>query len=86
MKNKKRLAFCMQYANQLWQGDTMFGPYVRDHENKPKQTKLIAFIDDASRVACHAQFFFEETTAMLIDVLRAAFYKRGIPEQLYVDN
>lgn len=86
LKNKKRLAFCMQYANQLWQGDTMFGPYVKDPENKPRQTKLIAFIDDASRVAVHAEFFFEETTAMLIEVLRAAFYKRGIPEQLYVDN
>ena len=26
--NKKRLAFSMKYANQLWQADTMFGPYV----------------------------------------------------------
>ena len=24
--NKKRLAFSMKYANQLWQADTMFGP------------------------------------------------------------
>lgn len=30
--NKKRLAFSMQYANQLWQADTMYGPYVK-HEN-----------------------------------------------------
>jgi len=26
--NRKRLAFSMKYANQLWQADTMFGPYV----------------------------------------------------------
>src|SRR6202041_807936 len=26
--NKKRLAFSMKYANQLWQADTMFGPYL----------------------------------------------------------
>ena len=25
--NKKRLAFSMKYANQLWQADTMFGPF-----------------------------------------------------------
>ena len=47
-ENKRSLAFSMQYANQLWQADTMFGPQV-----DRKQTKLIAFIDDASRVLCH---------------------------------
>lgn len=85
LKNKKRLAFCMQYANQLWQGDTMFGPYVKDGNNH-KQTKLIALIDDASRVVTHAEFFFEENTDTLVQALKSAFYKRGIPEQLYVDN
>jgi transposase InsO family protein len=85
LNNKKRLAFCMQYANQLWQGDTMYGPYVKDR-GTPKQTKLIAFIDDASRVVTHAEFFFDENIDTLVRVLKAAFYKRGIPEQLYVDN
>ncbi len=84
--NKKRLAFAMQYANQLWQADTLFGPYVCAGNNVKKQTKLIAFIDDASRVCCHAEFFFEENVHSLIKVLKSAFYKRGIPEQLYVDN
>jgi len=83
--NKKRLAFCMQYANQLWQADTMYGPYVKTPAGH-KQTKLIAFIDDASRVAAHAEFFFEENIDSLVRALKAAFYKRGIPEQLYVDN
>lgn len=83
--NKMRLAFAMQYANQLWQADTMFGPYVTNL-GAHKQTKLIAFIDDASRVVCHGEFFFEENVDTLIKALKAAFYKRGIPEQLYVDN
>ncbi len=47
--NKKRLAFSMQYSNQLWQADTMFGPFVTDGK-KHRQSKLIAFLDDASRV------------------------------------
>lgn len=83
--NKKRLAFAMAHANDLWQGDTMFGPYV-NHKGKKVQTKLIAFIDDASRVICHAQFFPSENTDSLITTLRSAFYKRGVPKQLYVDN
>lgn len=84
--NKKRLAFAMQYANQLWQADTMFGPYVKERSGKMQQTKLIAFIDDASRVLCHGQFFFNENTETLTSAIRSAFYKRGIPQQLYCDN
>jgi hypothetical protein len=57
--NKRRLAFSMQYANQLWQADTLFGPHVSCN-CVPKETRLIAFIDDASRVLCHGEFFFEE--------------------------
>lgn len=83
--NKKRLAFAMEHANDLWQADTMFGPYVQNN-GKMVQTKLIAFIDDASRVICHAQFFFSENIDALVTSLKAAFYKRGIPKQLYVDN
>ena len=84
-QNKKRLAFSMQYANQLWQADTMFGPYVTDG-SKSRQPKLIAFLDDASRVLCHGEFFFHENIDSLVKAIKAAFYKRGVPEQLYVDN
>jgi len=83
--SKLRLAFAMQYANQLWQADTMHGPFVK-HDGKPAQTRLIAFIDDASRVCCHAQFFLAENTGTMSSAIRSAFYKRGVPEQLYVDN
>jgi transposase InsO family protein len=83
-ENKRRLAFAMQYANQLWQADTLYGPFVRD-SGAPRQTYLIAFLDDASRVLCHGEFFFEENVDSLIRAMQAAFYKRGIPEQLYVD-
>ncbi len=83
--HKQRLAFSMKYANQLWQADTLVGPYCNAGGTK-KQARLIAFLDDASRVLCHGEFFFEENTDTLIQALRAAFYKRGIPEQLLVDN
>ena len=86
--NKKRLAFSMKFANQLWQADTMFGPYVETATSagSRKQAKLIAFIDDASRVLCHGEFFFEENVDTLVRAIRAALYKRGVPEQLLVDN
>jgi len=83
--NKHRLAFSKEHANQMWQADTMIGPYVH-HGNGHAQTKLIAFIDDASRVICHGEFFLQENVDTLIRALRAALYKRGVPEQIYVDN
>lgn len=83
--NKHRLAFAKAHANDMWQADTLFGPYVH-HNGAPIQTRLIAFLDDASRVCCHGQFFFQETVDTLIEALRAAFYKRGVPHSLYVDN
>ena len=86
--NKKRLAFSMKYANQLWQADTMFGPHVDTGVAGAarQQARLIAFIDDASRVLCHGEFFFEENVDTMVRAIRAAFYKRGVPEQLLVDN
>jgi putative transposase len=86
--NRTRLAFSMKHANQLWQADTMFGPYVDTGMSirSRKQARLIAFIDDASRVLCHGEFFFDENVDSLVQAIRAAFYKRGVPEQLLVDN
>ncbi|MFT3831057.1 MAG: DDE-type integrase/transposase/recombinase [Opitutaceae bacterium] len=84
--SKERLCFAKRFANQMWQADTLVGPFVSDSKGQPRQTRLIAFLDDASRVCCHGEFFFEETHASLKSALRAALYKRGVPESLYVDN
>lgn len=83
--NKIRLAFAKAHANEMWQADTLIGPYLQ-HGGVHVQTRLIAFLDDASRVCCHGQFFHAENVDTLIEALRAAFYKRGVPQSLYVDN
>lgn len=85
-QNKRRLAFAMQYANELWQADTMYGPYITGPDATPVQPRLIAFLDDASRVCCHAQFYLSENIDSMVSAIRSAFYKRGIPQQVYVDN
>jgi transposase InsO family protein len=83
--NKVRLAFAKAHVNEMWQADTLYGPYVQCN-GAPAQTRLIAFLDDASRVCAHGQFFLSENVDTLIESLRAAFYKRGVPHSLYVDN
>jgi transposase InsO family protein len=84
-EQEKRLTFAKAHTGELWQADTMVGPYVK-HGDGHIQVKLIAFIDDASRVCCHGEFFLAENTDTLIKALRSALYKRGVPDAMYVDH
>jgi transposase InsO family protein len=85
IESKRRLAFAKAHANELWQADTMVGPYVQ-HGAGRVQSKLIAFLDDASRVCCHGEFFLADNTEALLKAFKTALYKRGLCECLYVDN
>ncbi|MCU7862088.1 MAG: DDE-type integrase/transposase/recombinase [Candidatus Thiodiazotropha sp. (ex Lucinoma kastoroae)] len=83
---KLRLSFAMRYANELWQADTMYGPSIKQADGQWKKTFFIAFIDDASRVITHGEFFYRDNTENMIDAFRSALYKRGKPQRLYFDN
>lgn len=83
---KLRQSFAMQFANELWQADTMYGPSIKQPDGRWKKTFLIAFIDDASRVIAHAEFFYADNTENMIDAFKSALFKRGKPERLYFDN
>ena len=80
-----RLAFSKQFANQMWQADTMHGPFITGGK-APRPTRLMCFIDDASRVIPHGEFFFQENAESFVQTLKLALYKRGIPDQLYTDH
>ena len=83
---KLRLSFCMQFANELWQADTMYGPSIKQPNGSWKKTFLIAFIDDASRVITHGEFFYRDNTENMIEAFKSALFKRGKPDRLYFDN
>lgn len=83
--DKRRLAFAKAHANQMWQADTMHGPSVANGSGYAR-SRLIAFVDDASRVCCHGEFFISENADALIKALKSALYKRGVPESMFVDN
>lgn len=82
---KDKRLFEAIYPNELWQSDVMHGPYVVV-DGCDKKSYLIAIIDDHSRFIVHAEFYLAETRANLIDCLRQAVLKRGLPQKLYVDN
>jgi hypothetical protein len=83
---KQRMSFAMQFANELWQADTMYGPSIKQSDGQWKKTFLIAFIDDASRVITHAEFFYRDNTENMVSAFRSALFKRGKPARLYFDN
>jgi transposase InsO family protein len=74
--------------NTLWQSDIKYGPYIPNpaHEGKNMRTYLVAFIDDATRMIMHAQFYDKQTQEVLEDALRQAIQRNGSPRSLYVDN
>jgi putative transposase len=80
--------FCKAHRNCLWQADLKYGPYLPDplQRKKFRRSYLIAFIDDYSRLICHAEFYFEQKSEQLEHCLKRAILKRGIPDKLYVDN
>lgn len=77
-----------EHANDLWQADTSAGIWLPNPSNPKeyKQTRLISFIDDATRVCPHAEFYFDEQLPSLIDCFRKAMLKRGKPCKLLADN
>jgi len=77
-----------EHANDLWQGDTSHGVWLRDPENpnKPKMTKFIVFIDDATRKCTHGEFYFDEQIPSLLDCFGKALLTHGRPCRLLFDN
>jgi transposase InsO family protein len=78
--------FEVQLANQIWQSDMLFGPWVVRPGGGKRQVFLQATLDDASRLIPHAQFYPDQGLDSFLDCLRQAIAARGIPSRLYLDN
>lgn len=85
MPPQECLAFEFAHANDCWQADTTVGPTIVS-EGKHRQTYLIAFIDDASRLLVHGEFFFEDNALNMQKVFQKAVLKFGVPRRIFVDN
>ncbi len=85
VKSKRRQAFSKQHANEMWQCDTLVGPYLQIKGERVR-TYLICFIDDASRIIPHGQFYLNDNTPNLIHCFQNGIFKRGVPRAMYVDN
>jgi len=80
-----RKAYEMEHANDCWQADSSVGPVITI-DGKKRTTWLVSFIDDASRLITHAEFYFNDNAVNIQQTLKKAIYKYGVPKRLYVDN
>ena len=80
-------SFEIEHVNGLWHLDfhasslkvlTTGGQWVHP--------RLLGVLDDRSRLACHAQWYWNETAEDLVHGLAQAFCKRGLPGAILMDN
>ena len=73
------------HINEVWYGDTCFGPYLSTPEGK-KRVYFMALIDDASRFIVAADVFFNDNYENLMSLIRSAVLKHGVPHLFSFDN
>jgi transposase InsO family protein len=78
--------FVRKGRNTLWQSDIKYGIYIPDGKGGKRRTYLATFIDDATRVVCHSEFYLNHRVPILEDCFRKAMLKFGKPDSIYVDN
>lgn len=83
-----RKRYEMSYFGELWVGDFMHGPLVREQPGKGRHRKaiLLAIIDDHSRMIVGSLFGFLENTKLLEVVFKDAILNHGLPDRFYCDN
>jgi transposase InsO family protein len=69
-------------ANQLWQTDLF--TFVLKRQNR--RVYLVAFMDDHSRFVVGYGLHASQSTALVLEVFRAAVASFGTPEELLTDN
>jgi transposase InsO family protein len=79
-------SFEVGFVGELWHMDFHKGSRSILTEKGVYVTPLcVAFIDDKSRLVCHAQWYLNETTEVLVHAFSQAVMKRGLPRTFYTD-
>lgn len=76
-----------KYRNKLWHSDIKYGPYLPiGNDGAKKQVYLVLFVDDASRLVLHGEFYPVLDQVIVEDCFRKSIQKYGVPDSVYFDN
>ncbi len=79
--------FQQKYRNKLWHSDIKYGPYLPvGNDGAKKQVYLVTFMDDATRLILHGEFYPTLDQVIIEDCFRKAIQKYGVPEAVFFDN
>jgi transposase InsO family protein len=80
-------SFEAAYVHGLWHLDFHHGSRkVLSRTGAWVRPRLLGVLDDRSRLACHLQWYLDETAETLVHGLTQAIQKRGLPRALLTDN
>ena len=80
-------SFEAEYVHGLWHLDFHHGSRkVLSRTGTWGRPLLLGVLDDRSRLACHLQWYLDETAETLVHGLAQAIQKRGLPRALLTDN
>ncbi len=80
-------SFEVAYVGSLFHTDFHHGKIrIIDDKGALRAPVCLAFIDDRSRLVTHCQWYFHETTEVLLHGFFQALQKRGMPRALMTDN
>ena len=76
VNRKERRRYEREYPNDVWQGDTTYGPYITI-DGKKYRTYLIHFIDDNSRLVVGHGFYLNDNAINVQKTLKKAIKTYG---------
>lgn len=80
-------SFEAEYVHGLWHLDFHHGSRkITTREGELVTPMLLGVVDDRSRLACHLQWYLDETAETLVHGLSQAIQKRSLPRALMTDN
>ena len=82
---KDRKAFEEEFACGMYQGDSLYGPFIVENGIR-RRTYLIMLLDDKSRMIVGGRFFYNDNAYNFQKVFKDAISTYGIPQKTYVDN
>ena len=87
LESREVRSYESEYVNGLWHLDFHQGSLkIVTPKGGLVKPQLLGILDDRSRLACHLQWYLNETAEDLIHGLCQAFLKRGLPRSLLTDN
>lgn len=87
LQSREVRSFELDHVNALWHLDFHYGSRkVLTRHGTWLTPMALAVLDDRSRLACHVQWYGDETAESLVHGFSQALQRRGLPRSLMTDN